>query len=147
MLSELPTISICEDSMNIYPNVALFSVRIGELLLNLQRPEEALEVYRRLQERNPENWAYYQGLEKALKPGERHILHRFQSGSVISVFCVRIVLKKLWWVVVRQARSTNTIVGQTLGCRMISRFLQIRVGSVRCKMLSPLQGVFYLQTG
>uniref|UniRef100_A0A672Z0L7 N-alpha-acetyltransferase 15, NatA auxiliary subunit n=1 Tax=Sphaeramia orbicularis TaxID=375764 RepID=A0A672Z0L7_9TELE len=41
----------------------------GELLLKLQRPEEALEVYRRLQERNPENWAYYQGLEKALKPG------------------------------------------------------------------------------
>ncbi|CAB1416250.1 unnamed protein product [Pleuronectes platessa] len=41
----------------------------GELLLRLDRPEEALEVYRRLQERNPENWAYYQGLEKALKPG------------------------------------------------------------------------------
>uniref|UniRef100_A0A672YZP5 N-alpha-acetyltransferase 15, NatA auxiliary subunit n=1 Tax=Sphaeramia orbicularis TaxID=375764 RepID=A0A672YZP5_9TELE len=45
----------------------------GELLLKLQRPEEALEVYRRLQERNPENWAYYQGLEKALKP----VLERF----------------------------------------------------------------------
>ncbi|KAM9850274.1 N-alpha-acetyltransferase 15, NatA auxiliary subunit-like [Aulostomus maculatus] len=41
----------------------------GELLLKLERPEEALEVYRKLQERNPENWAYYQGLEKALKPG------------------------------------------------------------------------------
>ncbi|KAM6923930.1 N-alpha-acetyltransferase 15, NatA auxiliary subunit-like [Xenentodon cancila] len=41
----------------------------GELLLKLERPEEALEVYRRLQERNPENWAYYQGLEKALNPG------------------------------------------------------------------------------
>ncbi|XP_046876403.1 N-alpha-acetyltransferase 15, NatA auxiliary subunit a isoform X2 [Hypomesus transpacificus] len=41
----------------------------GELMLQLDRPEEALEVYRRLQERNPENWAYYQGLEKALKPG------------------------------------------------------------------------------
>uniref|UniRef100_A0AAQ5X8U3 N-alpha-acetyltransferase 15, NatA auxiliary subunit a n=1 Tax=Amphiprion ocellaris TaxID=80972 RepID=A0AAQ5X8U3_AMPOC len=41
----------------------------GELLLKLERPEEASEVYRRLQERNPENWAYYQGLEKALKPG------------------------------------------------------------------------------
>ena len=40
----------------------------GELMLQLERPEEALEVYRRLQERNPENWAYYQGLEKALKP-------------------------------------------------------------------------------
>ncbi|XP_034738727.1 N-alpha-acetyltransferase 15, NatA auxiliary subunit-like [Etheostoma cragini] len=41
----------------------------GELLLKLERPEEASDVYRRLQERNPENWAYYHGLEKALKPG------------------------------------------------------------------------------
>ncbi|CAG5993688.1 unnamed protein product [Menidia menidia] len=41
----------------------------GEVLLKLERPEEASEVYRRLQERNPENWAYYQGLEKALNPG------------------------------------------------------------------------------
>nr|XP_020466922.1 N-alpha-acetyltransferase 15, NatA auxiliary subunit-like [Monopterus albus] len=41
----------------------------GELLLKLERPQEASEVYRRLQERNPENWAYYQGLEKALRPG------------------------------------------------------------------------------
>lgn len=45
---------------------------VGELLLKLERPEEACEVYRKLQERNPENWAYYQGLEKALKPGEHH---------------------------------------------------------------------------
>uniref|UniRef100_A0A8D3DV94 N-alpha-acetyltransferase 15, NatA auxiliary subunit a n=1 Tax=Scophthalmus maximus TaxID=52904 RepID=A0A8D3DV94_SCOMX len=41
----------------------------GELLLRLERPDEASEVYRRLQERNPENWAYYQGLENAFKPG------------------------------------------------------------------------------
>ncbi|XP_061100999.1 N-alpha-acetyltransferase 15, NatA auxiliary subunit b [Conger conger] len=41
----------------------------GELLLNLERLEEANEVYHRLQERNPENWSYYHGLEKALKPG------------------------------------------------------------------------------
>lgn len=47
-------------------------VFVGELLLKLERPEEALEVYRRLQERNPENWAYYQGLEKAFKPGEQY---------------------------------------------------------------------------
>uniref|UniRef100_A0A671KZ79 N-alpha-acetyltransferase 15, NatA auxiliary subunit n=1 Tax=Sinocyclocheilus anshuiensis TaxID=1608454 RepID=A0A671KZ79_9TELE len=40
----------------------------GELLLNLERFEEAADVYRRLQERNPENWSYYHGLEKALKP-------------------------------------------------------------------------------
>lgn len=40
------------------------------MLLQLDRPDEASQVYRSLQERNPENWAYYQGLEKALKPGE-----------------------------------------------------------------------------
>ena len=45
---------------------------VGELLLKLERPEEACEVYRKLQERNPENWAYYRGLEKALKPGEHN---------------------------------------------------------------------------
>ncbi|KAM4622044.1 N-alpha-acetyltransferase 15, NatA auxiliary subunit a [Polymixia lowei] len=62
----------------------------GELLLNLERPDEALEVYRRLQERNPENWAYYQGLENALKPGsieERQKLYeeawvKFPKGLV-----------------------------------------------------------------
>ncbi|XP_014913525.1 N-alpha-acetyltransferase 15, NatA auxiliary subunit isoform X2 [Poecilia latipinna] len=41
----------------------------GELLLKLERPEEASEIYTRLLERNPENWAYYKGLEYALKPG------------------------------------------------------------------------------
>ncbi|KAH0504798.1 N-alpha-acetyltransferase 15, NatA auxiliary subunit [Microtus ochrogaster] len=40
----------------------------GELLLQLCRLEDAADVYRGLQERNPENWAYYKGLEKALKP-------------------------------------------------------------------------------
>ncbi|CAL1613805.1 unnamed protein product [Knipowitschia caucasica] len=40
----------------------------GELLLKLDRTEEALEVYKKLQERNPENWAYYQGIEKSLNP-------------------------------------------------------------------------------
>ncbi|CAF93715.1 unnamed protein product, partial [Tetraodon nigroviridis] len=40
----------------------------GELFLKLERPEEAAVIYRRLLERNPENCAYYQGLEKALKP-------------------------------------------------------------------------------
>lgn len=42
---------------------------VGELLLSLERFEEAADVYRRLQERNPENWSYYHGLEKSLKPG------------------------------------------------------------------------------
>uniref|UniRef100_A0A3Q3BN52 N-alpha-acetyltransferase 15, NatA auxiliary subunit n=1 Tax=Kryptolebias marmoratus TaxID=37003 RepID=A0A3Q3BN52_KRYMA len=41
----------------------------GELLLKLERLDEAAEVYRRMQERNPENWSYYHGLENALKPG------------------------------------------------------------------------------
>lgn len=40
----------------------------GELLLKLERLEEATQVYHRLQERNPENWSYYHGLENALKP-------------------------------------------------------------------------------
>uniref|UniRef100_A0A8C5HM87 N(alpha)-acetyltransferase 15, NatA auxiliary subunit a n=1 Tax=Gouania willdenowi TaxID=441366 RepID=A0A8C5HM87_GOUWI len=40
----------------------------GELFLRLERLDEATEVYRRLQERNPENWSYYRGLENALKP-------------------------------------------------------------------------------
>lgn len=40
----------------------------GELLLKLERLDEATEVFRKLQERNPENWSYYHCLEKALKP-------------------------------------------------------------------------------
>ncbi|XP_048826423.1 N-alpha-acetyltransferase 15, NatA auxiliary subunit a [Brienomyrus brachyistius] len=40
----------------------------GELLIQLDRLDEATEVYRQLLERNPENWSYYHGLEKALKP-------------------------------------------------------------------------------
>lgn len=43
-------------------------VSTGELLLKLERLDEATEVYHRLQERNPENWSYYHGLENALKP-------------------------------------------------------------------------------
>ncbi|CAL8358682.1 unnamed protein product [Merluccius merluccius] len=62
----------------------------GELLLKLERPEEASEVYRGLQERNPENWAYYHGLEKAIKPSnveERQKLYeetwvKFPKGLV-----------------------------------------------------------------
>ena len=34
--------------------------------------EEATKVYRHLQERNPENWCYYHGLEKSLKAGRSH---------------------------------------------------------------------------
>lgn len=49
--------------------IPLVKRNVGELLLKLERPSEATEVYRHLQERNPENWSYYQGLESALKPG------------------------------------------------------------------------------
>uniref|UniRef100_A0A4W5RG64 N-alpha-acetyltransferase 15, NatA auxiliary subunit a n=1 Tax=Hucho hucho TaxID=62062 RepID=A0A4W5RG64_9TELE len=48
--------------------LAVEETRGGVVFLDLYRSEEATEVYRQLQERNPENWAYYQGLEKALKP-------------------------------------------------------------------------------
>ncbi|XP_040197249.1 N-alpha-acetyltransferase 16, NatA auxiliary subunit [Rana temporaria] len=40
----------------------------GEVLLNLGRLKEAAEVYRELIDRNPDNWKYYENLEKALKP-------------------------------------------------------------------------------
>ncbi|XP_006003551.1 N-alpha-acetyltransferase 16, NatA auxiliary subunit isoform X3 [Latimeria chalumnae] len=40
----------------------------GEMLLNLGRLEEAAAVYRGLIDRNSENWSYYEGLEKALRP-------------------------------------------------------------------------------
>lgn len=55
--------------MSCYLNLKLLGFHTGELLLQLGRLEEAVEVYKGLQERNPENWAYYKGLEKALKPG------------------------------------------------------------------------------
>lgn len=65
-------------------------VCVGELLLKLERPEEASEVYRRLQERNPENWAYYQGLEKALKAGEDKFLYcnyLHEVDMITSLWC------------------------------------------------------------
>lgn len=40
----------------------------GDLLLRLGRLDESADVYRGLLDRSPENWAYYKGLEKALKP-------------------------------------------------------------------------------
>ncbi|XP_077135307.1 N-alpha-acetyltransferase 15, NatA auxiliary subunit isoform X2 [Ranitomeya variabilis] len=40
----------------------------GDLFLRLGRLEESADVYRGLLDRSPENWAYYKGLEKALKP-------------------------------------------------------------------------------
>lgn len=58
-------------------------VFVGELLLKLERLEEATEVYRRLQERNPENWSYYHGLENALKPS---MIHYSITNTSITLF-------------------------------------------------------------
>uniref|UniRef100_A0A672Z7Y2 N(alpha)-acetyltransferase 15, NatA auxiliary subunit n=1 Tax=Sphaeramia orbicularis TaxID=375764 RepID=A0A672Z7Y2_9TELE len=58
---------LCNYEKQICDKLAVEETR-GELLLKLERLEEATEVYRCLQERNPENWSYYHGLEKALKP-------------------------------------------------------------------------------
>ncbi|XP_064417277.1 N-alpha-acetyltransferase 15, NatA auxiliary subunit a isoform X1 [Latimeria chalumnae] len=58
---------LCTYEKQICDKLAVVETK-GELLLKLGRLDEAAEVYRRLQERNPENWAYYQGLENALKP-------------------------------------------------------------------------------
>lgn len=56
------------DVFNFSLTASTLVMSVGELLLKLERFEEATEVYQRLQERNPENWSYYHGLEKALKP-------------------------------------------------------------------------------
>ncbi|KAM4699074.1 N-alpha-acetyltransferase 16, NatA auxiliary subunit [Discoglossus pictus] len=40
----------------------------GEMFLKLGRLKEAAEIYQKLVDRNPENWKYYENLEKALKP-------------------------------------------------------------------------------
>ncbi|KAL2077735.1 hypothetical protein ACEWY4_027239 [Coilia grayii] len=58
---------LCTYEKQICDKLAVEETR-GELLLQLDRAQEASEVYHRLQERNPENWSYYQGLEKALNP-------------------------------------------------------------------------------
>lgn len=42
----------------------------GEMLLKLGKLTEAAGVYRHLIDRNTENWSYYAGLEKALRPCE-----------------------------------------------------------------------------
>ncbi|KAM8977502.1 LOW QUALITY PROTEIN: N-alpha-acetyltransferase 16, NatA auxiliary subunit [Pelodytes ibericus] len=41
---------------------------VGEMFLCLGRLKEPAEVYRDLTDRNPENWNYYEHLEKALEP-------------------------------------------------------------------------------
>lgn len=41
----------------------------AELLMKLGRSEKVGDIYKDLITRNPENWAYYKGLEDAIKPG------------------------------------------------------------------------------
>ncbi|XP_063046142.1 N-alpha-acetyltransferase 15, NatA auxiliary subunit a [Engraulis encrasicolus] len=60
---------LCTYEKQICDKLAVEETR-GELFLKLDRAQEASEVYHQLQERNPENWSYYQGLEKALNPGD-----------------------------------------------------------------------------
>lgn len=69
-------------------------VSVGELLLKLERLDEATEVYRRLLERNPENWSYYHGLEKALKPSMTRVLSPLTSKTSKSV--VKLNPEFLW---------------------------------------------------
>ena len=74
----------------------------GELLLKLERADEASQVYRRLQERNPENWAYYHGLENALKPSNQsspcwtQCVGRSKSSSCVQMGCF-FMLRVLTW--------------------------------------------------
>lgn len=67
-------VSSLQSSFILCTKLNLLVVAAGELLLKLERLDDAAEVYRRMQERNPENWSYYHGLEKALKPGTTLIL-------------------------------------------------------------------------
>lgn len=54
--------------------------------MQLCRLEDAADVYRGLQERNPENWAYYKGLEKAVKPGNAANTKQFLIASFVNVY-------------------------------------------------------------
>ena len=47
----------------------------GELLMKLDRRDEAATVYLDLINRNPENWNYYKGLEDAVRPGMITVNH------------------------------------------------------------------------
>ena len=42
--------------------------------MQLGKTEKVGEIYKDLITRNPENWAYYKGLEDAVKPGKIKIL-------------------------------------------------------------------------
>ncbi|XP_042173280.1 N-alpha-acetyltransferase 15, NatA auxiliary subunit-like isoform X1 [Oncorhynchus tshawytscha] len=57
----------------------------GELFLNLDRLDEATAVYRCVQERDPENWSYYHGLEKALKPAAKMMVFLDSSTETKAV--------------------------------------------------------------
>ena len=58
-----------QDSLSLDP--PMLSSFSGEILLSLDRRDEAANVYLDLIKRNPENWAYYKGLEDSVRPGEK----------------------------------------------------------------------------
>uniref|UniRef100_A0AAQ4Q3I3 N-alpha-acetyltransferase 15, NatA auxiliary subunit a n=1 Tax=Gasterosteus aculeatus aculeatus TaxID=481459 RepID=A0AAQ4Q3I3_GASAC len=66
----------------------------GELLLQLDRPDEASQVYRSLQERNPENWGLLPGPGKALKPGSIEDRQKIYEDSWVK-FPKGLVLRRL----------------------------------------------------
>lgn len=45
-----------------------FHFSLADLLLKLGKPDEARQIFEHLLERNPENWAYYEGLEQSTNP-------------------------------------------------------------------------------
>lgn len=55
----------------------------------MERLDEATEVFRQLQERNPENWSYYHCLEKALKPSMTFFSFLTSGSSISTVIYTR----------------------------------------------------------
>ena len=54
----------------------------------MDRRDEAANVYLDLINRNPENWAYYKGLEDSVKPGMIiHIKTFFTPGTCLELEC------------------------------------------------------------
>jgi len=58
---------LCRSALS---NLYVCYISTGQVFLKLERLEEAANIYYGLLERSPENWAYYRGLEEALKLGE-----------------------------------------------------------------------------
>ncbi|WAR00461.1 NAA15-like protein [Mya arenaria] len=59
---------------------ALLETR-GEILFELGRTEESVTVYTELVNRNPENWAFYRGLENSLKPENEGVRYKIYTDA------------------------------------------------------------------